>query len=100
MFSGLGFGYENLRLISSLINLVERQVGNHLEGVPFYGTRGDVSGPEISNRLAGSKRSNSESGFMGHDYPENLHLMKVCISIISHFSSSTVMLVKKHHICH
>lgn len=64
--------------ISSSSDLAsERQVGNHLEGVPFYGTRGDVSGPEISNRLAGSKRSNSESGFMGHDYPENLHLMKI-----------------------
>ncbi|KAK9211042.1 hypothetical protein WN943_000415 [Citrus x changshan-huyou] len=75
--SDLASGYENLSLIPSLINLVEKQVGNHLEGVPFYGTRSDVSGPEISNRLAGSKRSNSESGFMGHDYPENMHLMKI-----------------------
>lgn len=64
--------------ISSSSDLAsEKQVGNHLEGVPFYGTRSDVSGPEISNRLAGSKRSNSESGFMGHDYPENMHLMKI-----------------------
>ncbi|XP_044472332.1 protein TIFY 8-like isoform X2 [Mangifera indica] len=55
----------------------ERQAGNHLEGVPFYGTRSDMSGPEISNRLVGSKRSNSESGFTGHEYPEGLHLMKL-----------------------
>ncbi|KAA8525352.1 hypothetical protein F0562_007230 [Nyssa sinensis] len=65
----------------------ERQVGNHLEGVPFYGPRSDFSGPEISNRLAGTKRSNSDSGFMGSfrdGFPqkgpesfESSHLMKV-----------------------
>ncbi|POO04108.1 Jasmonate-zim domain protein [Trema orientale] len=43
----------------------ERRVGNHLEGVPFYGPRSDISGPEISNKIAGSKRSNSDSTFMG-----------------------------------
>ncbi|CAK7353486.1 unnamed protein product [Dovyalis caffra] len=64
----------------------ERQAGNHLEGIPFYGPRSDISGPEISNRLAGSKRSNSDSAFTGprdgipqmaHDSIENLHLMKM-----------------------
>ncbi|GMN45223.1 hypothetical protein TIFTF001_014427 [Ficus carica] len=39
--------------------------GNHLEGVPFYGARSDISGPEISNKIVGSKRSNSDSTFMG-----------------------------------
>ncbi|XP_044464785.1 protein TIFY 8 isoform X2 [Mangifera indica] len=64
--------------ISSTSDLAsERQAGNHLEGVPFYGTRSDISGPEISNRLVGSKRSNSESAFMGHEYSEGLHLMKL-----------------------
>ncbi|KAA8549071.1 hypothetical protein F0562_000755 [Nyssa sinensis] len=65
----------------------ERQVGNHLEGVPFYGPRSDFSGSEISNRLAGSKRSNSDSGFVGSfrdGFPqkgpesfESSHLMKM-----------------------
>ncbi|XP_021662423.2 protein TIFY 8 isoform X1 [Hevea brasiliensis] len=65
----------------------ERQAGNHLEGIPFYGPRSDISGPEISNRLAGSKRSNSDSAFtgstrdgfpqMGHDSLESQHLMKM-----------------------
>uniref|UniRef100_A0A5B6ZV93 Protein TIFY n=1 Tax=Davidia involucrata TaxID=16924 RepID=A0A5B6ZV93_DAVIN len=65
----------------------ERQVSNHLEGVPFYGPRSDFSGPEISNRLAGSKRSNSDSGFMGSfrdgfpqmgpESSESSHLMKM-----------------------
>ncbi|KAJ6758517.1 PROTEIN TIFY 4A-RELATED-RELATED [Salix koriyanagi] len=64
----------------------ERQAGNHLEGIPFYCPRSDISGPEISNRLAGSKRSNSDSAFTGprdgipqmaHDSIESLHLMKV-----------------------
>ncbi|KAA8521737.1 hypothetical protein F0562_012410 [Nyssa sinensis] len=65
----------------------ERQVGNHFEGVPFYGPRSDFSGPEISNRFAGSKRSNSDSGFMGSlrdgfpqmgpESSESLHLMKM-----------------------
>ncbi|XP_012078632.1 protein TIFY 8 isoform X2 [Jatropha curcas] len=70
-----------------LIILIERQVGNHLEGIPFYGPRSDISGPEISNRVGGSKRSNSDSAFtgssrdgipqMGHDSLESLHLMKM-----------------------
>ncbi|KAK9273070.1 hypothetical protein L1049_017877 [Liquidambar formosana] len=65
----------------------ERQVGNHFEGVPFYGPRNDLSGPEISNRLVGSKRSNSDSAFMGssrdgipqmgQDSLESSHLMKI-----------------------
>jgi hypothetical protein len=68
--------------------LIERQAGNHLEGIPFYGPRSDISGPEISNRLAGSKRSNSDSAFTGsrdgipqmaHDSIESLHLMKVAL---------------------
>lgn len=72
-----------------LINLVEKQVGNHLEGVPFYGPRSDFSGTEISNRLVGSKRSNSDSTFMGSsrdalqmvpDSFQNSHLMKVALS--------------------
>lgn len=75
--------------VFSLINLVEKQVGNHLEGVPFYGTRGDFSGAEISNRLVGNKRSNSESSFMGSsrdafqmvpDSFQNSHLMKVTLN--------------------
>nr|AGV54767.1 TIFY protein [Phaseolus vulgaris] len=64
----------------------EKQVGNHLEGVPFYGPRSDLSGTEISNRLVGSKRSNSDSAFTGSsrdafqmvpDSYQNSHLMKV-----------------------
>ncbi|KAI4337367.1 hypothetical protein L6164_015794 [Bauhinia variegata] len=64
----------------------ERQVGNHLEGVPFYGPRSDFSGTEISNRLIGSKRCNSDSTFMGSsrdafqmvpDSLQNSHLMKM-----------------------
>ncbi|CAN6583584.1 unnamed protein product [Malus baccata var. baccata] len=65
----------------------ERHAGNHLEGVPFYGHRSDISGLEISNRLLGSKRSNSDSTFMGSsrdgvphtgpDHLESSHLMKM-----------------------
>ncbi|XP_057731430.1 protein TIFY 8 isoform X4 [Arachis stenosperma] len=64
----------------------EKQVGNHLEGVPYYGPRSDFSGTEISNRLVGNKRSNSDSTFMGSsrdafqmvpDSFQNSHLMKV-----------------------
>ncbi|XP_061359599.1 protein TIFY 8-like [Gastrolobium bilobum] len=64
----------------------ERQVGNHLEGVPFYGPRSDFSGAEIGNRLVGNKRSNSDSTFMGSsrdafqmgpDSLQNSHLMKI-----------------------
>ncbi|PHT45732.1 hypothetical protein CQW23_14890 [Capsicum baccatum] len=39
----------------------ERHIGNHYEGVPFYGLRGELSGAEPSNRLSGTKRSNSDS---------------------------------------
>ncbi|EOY31380.1 hypothetical protein QUC31_019820 [Theobroma cacao] len=65
--------------ISSTSDLgsVERQVGNHLEGIPYYGPRSEISGPEISNRLVGSKRGNSDSAFMGHESLESLHLMKM-----------------------
>ncbi|CAJ2643457.1 unnamed protein product [Trifolium pratense] len=64
----------------------EKQVSNHLEGVPYYGPRSDFSGTEISNRLVGNKRSNSDSSFMGSsrdafqmvpDSFQNSHLMKV-----------------------
>ncbi|XP_021276114.1 protein TIFY 8 isoform X2 [Herrania umbratica] len=55
----------------------ERQVGNHLEGIPYYGPRSEISGPEISNRLVGSKRGNSDSAFMGHESLDSLHLMKM-----------------------
>ncbi|XP_019416511.1 PREDICTED: protein TIFY 8-like isoform X2 [Lupinus angustifolius] len=57
----------------------EKHVGNHLEGVPFYGT-------EISNILVGNKRSNSDSTFIGSsrdafqmvpDSFHNSHLMKM-----------------------
>ncbi|XP_054798110.1 protein TIFY 8-like isoform X2 [Prosopis cineraria] len=63
----------------------ERQLGNHLEGVPFYCPRSDLSGTEISNRIVGNKRSNSDSSFMSSsrdafqmvpDSLQNLHLMK------------------------
>ncbi|KAL5559241.1 hypothetical protein UlMin_035452 [Ulmus minor] len=50
---------------TSDLGSVERRVGNHLEGVPFYGPRSDISGQEITNKIAGSKRSNSDSNFMG-----------------------------------
>ncbi|XP_022755301.1 protein TIFY 8-like isoform X4 [Durio zibethinus] len=55
----------------------ERQVGNHLDGIPYYGPRSEISGPEISNILIGSKRGNSDSAFMGHESLESLHLMKM-----------------------
>ena len=71
--------------------MVERQAGDHFDGVPYHGPKSDISGPEISNRLAGSKRGNSDS-FMGSSRdgipqigPESLessHLMKVCFDII------------------
>ncbi|TYH15030.1 hypothetical protein ES288_A05G011900v1 [Gossypium darwinii] len=65
--------------ISSTSDLgsVERQVGNHLEGIPYYGPRSEISGPDINNSLAGSKRSFSDSAFMGHESLESLHLMKM-----------------------
>lgn len=52
-------------------------MGNHLEGIPYYGPRSEISGPDINNSLAGSKRSFSDSAFMGHESLESLHLMKV-----------------------
>ncbi|MBA0564364.1 hypothetical protein Golob_009311 [Gossypium lobatum] len=51
--------------------------GNHLEGIPYYGPRSEISGPDINNSLAGSKRSFSDSAFMGHESLESLHLMKM-----------------------
>jgi hypothetical protein len=71
------------------INLIEKQVSNHLEGVPYYGPRSDFSGTEISNRLVGNKRSNSDSSFMGSsrdafqmvpDSFQNSHFMKVILN--------------------
>lgn len=69
--------------------MIEKQISNHFEGVPFYGPRSDISGPDISNRLVRSKRSSSDSAFMGSardgmaqigpESHENLHLMKVVI---------------------
>ncbi|KAL8457831.1 hypothetical protein ACS0TY_035631 [Phlomoides rotata] len=51
----------------------ERHVGNHLEGIPFYGSRGDISGPESRNRFTGYKRSNSDSFMMSRDkFPQGL----------------------------
>ncbi|XP_054789160.1 protein TIFY 8-like isoform X2 [Prosopis cineraria] len=64
----------------------ERKVGNHLEGVPFYGPRSDFSDTGLSNRLIGNKRSSSDSAFMGSsrdafqmvpDSIQNSHLMKM-----------------------
>jgi hypothetical protein len=43
----------------------ERQGGYHFEGIPYYGPRSELSGHEIGNRFAGSKRSNSDSTFIG-----------------------------------
>ncbi|KAG4144026.1 hypothetical protein ERO13_D05G010800v2 [Gossypium hirsutum] len=65
--------------ISSTSDLgsVERQAGNHLEGIPYYGPRSEISGPDKNNSLAGSKRSFSDSAFMGHESLESLHLMKM-----------------------
>ncbi|XP_075506109.1 protein TIFY 8-like [Primulina tabacum] len=39
----------------------ERHVNSHLEGIPFYGSRGELMGPETSYRFSGNKRSNSDS---------------------------------------
>ncbi|KAK6927449.1 Tify domain [Dillenia turbinata] len=67
--------------------MVERQIGSHLDGIPFYGPRSDLSGPEISNKLSGSKRSISDSVFLGSsrdgmpkmvpDSIESSHLLKM-----------------------
>lgn len=92
-----------LKFDLSLI-LIERQVGNHLEGIPYYGPRSDISCSEISNRLAGSKRSNSDTAFtgtsrdgiqqMGHDSLESLHLMKACFNNSSCCCLLTLMYAK------
>ncbi|KAL4335432.1 hypothetical protein GQ457_07G041390 [Hibiscus cannabinus] len=65
--------------ISSTSDLgsVERWVGKHLEGIPYYGPRSEISRPDISNNLAGSKRSNSDSAFMTHESLESLHMIKM-----------------------
>ncbi|GMI92841.1 hypothetical protein HRI_002953400 [Hibiscus trionum] len=72
---GVGAGRGPISSTSDLGS--ERQVGNHLEGIPYYGPRSEISGPDISNSLAGSKRSNSDSAFMTHESLESLHLMKM-----------------------
>ncbi|KAL2543856.1 Protein TIFY 8 [Forsythia ovata] len=64
----------------------ERHVGSHLEGIPFYRSRGEFTGPETSNRFTGTKRSNSDSFMLSSKEkfpqvrPESLessHLMKL-----------------------
>ncbi|XP_058780977.1 protein TIFY 8 isoform X2 [Vicia villosa] len=59
----------------------EKQVSNHLEGVPYYGPTTD-----FSDRLVGNKRTSSDSSFiassrdafqLGPDSFQNSHLMKV-----------------------
>lgn len=67
--------------------MLERHVDNHLEGIPFYGSRGDISGPESSNKFTGYKRSNSDSFMMSSrlvDSQDSPLLTKVC-SISSSF---------------
>lgn len=80
------WGFTHLLKFDSFCSLilVERQV---VKGIPLYSARSDNSGPEMSNRIAGSKRSNPDSAFMAssrdgvvnldHDSIENSHLMKV-----------------------
>ncbi|KAL8216873.1 hypothetical protein R6Q57_023710 [Mikania cordata] len=63
----------------------ERQAGILYEGVPFFGHKTEFAGSKI--RYSGSKRSNSDSGFipparegipqLRPDYPETSHLMKM-----------------------
>lgn len=65
----------------------ERQAGNHFEGVPFYGLRSDLTGPEIASRFTRNKRGNSDSTFFGSSRDglqqmrphslENSHIMKM-----------------------
>ncbi|XP_010249909.1 PREDICTED: protein TIFY 8 isoform X2 [Nelumbo nucifera] len=74
-------------MVLSLPLLIWVPVGNHFEGVPFYASKSDFSGTEISNRFSGRKRSNSDSTFMGSardrmppigpDSLESSHLMKM-----------------------
>ncbi|KAL5975635.1 hypothetical protein ACLOJK_019960, partial [Asimina triloba] len=42
----------------------ERQAGKNCERVQFHGGKSELSGPEITNRFSGTKRSNSDSAFM------------------------------------
>ncbi|XP_026404548.1 protein TIFY 8-like isoform X2 [Papaver somniferum] len=83
--SSSGGGHTPVSATSDLAS--ERLVGNNSEGVQLHGSKSDFSGPEISNRFAGSKRSNSDSVFMGSardrmtpqsgtDSFESSHLMK------------------------
>lgn len=88
-FLDSGFCPSESKFAFSSSIFVERQAGNHLEGIPFYGPRSDISGHEKSNRMVGSKRSNPESAFSGpfrdgiinldDDSLENSHLIKVWI---------------------
>lgn len=65
----------------------EKIAGNHFEGVPFYGLRSDLTGPEIASRFNRNKRSNLERGFLGSSRDglqqiqphsvENSHIMKM-----------------------
>jgi hypothetical protein len=75
----------------------ERQVGNHLKGIPFYGPRSNIYGHEISNRIVGSRRNNPYSAFMGssregildHDSFDNSELLLACgASTLGRFSSN------------
>ncbi|CAI0444574.1 unnamed protein product [Linum tenue] len=83
-FAGAGIAIPGGRggggLLSTASDLAsERQVPNHLEGIPYYVPRSDLS-------VAGSKRSNLDSAFIardgvtqiiGPDSSESLHLMKM-----------------------
>ncbi|MBA0755257.1 hypothetical protein Gogos_021682 [Gossypium gossypioides] len=76
--SDLGSGQQPMELVApSVGHPYCLHAGNHLEGIPYYGPRSEISGPDINNSLAGSKRSFSDSAFMGHESLESLHLMKM-----------------------
>ncbi|CAK9312868.1 unnamed protein product [Citrullus colocynthis] len=73
--------------ISTTSDLASDRQVSHLEGIPFYGPRGDISTTEIHSRIIGSKRSISDSAFMGsyrdgvphmpsESHHNSLHLMK------------------------
>lgn len=89
--------------------LIERQVSNHFEGVPFYGSRSDLSGPEINNRTGRNKRSTSDSAFMGSardavaqigpEGHENIHLMKVWIHYLAYIVVYKVFIANKIKAC-
>ncbi|KAK9101843.1 hypothetical protein Sjap_019097 [Stephania japonica] len=86
--SKISFGGE-MRLLSEASDLgSERQMGNHFEGVPVQGPKSNLPISELSNRLAGRKRSNSDSIFLGwardrtappiaQDPLESSHLMRI-----------------------